>query len=64
MAIIFDYRVKYAGKYYPPNTPIEMPDQKAPEAAETSPASQVDEEPKAKQEAVKKASRSRRKGDV
>lgn len=36
MAIVFDYAVKYNGKYYPPNTPIEKSAEKVVPAVEKS----------------------------
>jgi len=76
MAITFDHAVKYHGKYYPPNTPIEEPetvpveatnaeaDQAAQNAAQ-EPAAAVDEaNTNEEQEAPKKAAKSRKKGDA
>ena len=68
MAIMFDHAVKYHGKYYPANTPIEEPDKKAaweaqepaPEAEEANDVESVVEEA----EPAKKAAKTRKKGDA
>ena len=57
MAIMFDHAVKYGGKYYPPNTPIEEAPAKVPKepgGGNTLPNT----------EAPKKATRGRKKGDA
>lgn len=61
MAIMFDYAVKYNGKYYPARTPIEEALKKAAQEAETVKAEETVE---AKAEAPKKAAKSRKKGDA
>lgn len=48
MAVIFDHAVKYHGKYYPANTPIEEAPEKAAEQTE----------------APKTTTKTRKKGDV
>jgi hypothetical protein len=52
MGKIFDYAVKYRGKYYPPNTPIE-------ETTTDEATTEVEEN----QEAPQKAAKGRKKGD-
>ncbi len=69
--IMFDHAVKYGGRYYPANTPIEeiyecpqddaeaaQDDQKEAETVET------EETTEAKPEAAKKATKPRKKGDA
>lgn len=62
--LIFAHAVKFGGKYYPPNTPIEEPVQKAVKAAQSSAADEVNKESGAKPAPARKASRSRGKGDA
>lgn len=60
MAITFDYRVKYGGKYYPPNTPIA----EAAEAAKSAATAEGKGNAPEKETPVKKAAKSRKKGDA
>ena len=65
MALIFDHAVKYGGKYYPANTPIE--EKAAPKAAKGDVKPENAEgaaEPKTKPEAAPKAAKGRKKGDA
>ena len=65
MALIFDHRVKYGGKYYPANTPIEEEAAaKAAKGAEKPENAEGKEEPAAKPEAAAKAAKGRKKGDA
>ena len=64
MALMFDHAVKYRGRFYPANTPIEEPAQPAenpPQDAPEAPAGEIIEEPT---KPVKKAVRGRKKGDA
>ena len=73
MALVFDHAVKYNGKYYPAGTEIPEPAQDEPvqepaedaQDAENTPEPAEDEEMSGeKQEAPKKATKSRKKGDA
>lgn len=80
MAITFDHAVKYNGKYYKANTPIEEvkkpwkyegPEtsteeaaQKAAEAAESASEVEAEEESAEEPKAAQKAAKSRKKGDA
>lgn len=64
MAIMFDHAVKYNGKYYPPNTPIEEAPKKAAEDAQEGENVKAEESTEANVEAPKKAAKSRKKGDA
>lgn len=70
MAISFDHAVKYNGKYYPPNTPIEEPVPVEDAAQEPADAAQEPAEVEAevtaeeKTEATEKAAKRRKKGDA
>lgn len=65
MPIMFKYAVKYNGKYYPPNTPIEeiapKTAQNAPENAESADGGT---NTGAKPEAARKPAKGRKKGDA
>ena len=65
MPIMFDHAVKYNGKYYPANTPIEeKPAQKAEEAAQGAEDAKAEEESAAEEKPAQKAAKSRKKGDA
>lgn len=65
MPIMFDYAVKYHGKYYPANTPIEeKPAQKAEEAGQGAEDVKAEEMPEAEAKPAQKAAKSRKKGDA
>lgn len=72
MALKFDHAVKYNGKYYPANTPIEEvkpepvqePMQEDAEAIVSVEEAQPEEEVEAKPEPAKKAVKGRKKGDA
>ena len=61
--LIFEHAVKYGGKFYPPNTPIEEAVQKAGKG-DLSAEKAAAEEPAAKKAPAQKAARGRRKGDA
>lgn len=64
MVIMFDHAVKYHGKYYPANTPIEEiaePVEETTQGPETEPVEETVED---KPETAKKGGRSRKKGDA
>ena len=65
MALIFDHAVKYGGKYYPANTPIEekaaAKADKGTEKPETAAKADSGTE---KPEAAAKATKDRKKGDA
>lgn len=60
MAIMFNYAVKYGGKFYPPNTPIV----EAAEAAKSAATAEGKGNAHEKEAPVKKATKSRKKGDA
>ena len=60
MAIVFKHAVKYAGKYYPPNTPI----QEIAGVAQSAESTKVKADVPEKGTVAQKAVRGRRKGDV
>ena len=62
--LIFEHAVKYGGKFYPPNTPIEEAVQKAAETARKAELAKVDKEVTPEPEPARKAAKSRRKGDA
>lgn len=64
MAITFNHAVKYNGKYYPANTPIEEAPKKAAQAAQDGENEQGEEMVGEKAEAPKKAAKSRKKDDA
>lgn len=64
MAIMFDHAVKYNGKYYPANTPIEEAPKKAAQAAQEAETVEAEETVEVKAEPAKKAAKSRKKGDA
>ena len=64
MAIMFDHAVKYNGKYYPANTPIEEAPEKAAEAAEGGESTEEKESVTAEAKAPEKAAKGRKKGDA
>ena len=65
MALIFDHAVKYGGKYYPANTPIEeKAPQKAAKGAEKPATAPGKGESAAKPETAAKAAKGRKKGDA
>lgn len=57
MAIAFGYAVKYNGKYYPPNTPIE---EAVPKAAKVASKDNIEPKP----DVPKRTTRGRIKGDA
>ena len=65
MPLIFDHAVKYHGKYYPANTPIE---EIAPKTAQIAPENAESAEggtnTSAQQEAARKPVKGRKKGDA
>lgn len=61
MAIVFDYAVKYNGKYYKKGAPIEEPAQKAVETAESVEIEEPDKEVEAEAEPAQKAEKTRKK---
>lgn len=64
MAIMFDHAVKYHGKYYPANTPIDEPAQDAQEAIPEDEQANDVESVVEDAEPAKKAAKSRKKGDA
>ncbi len=64
MAILFDHAVKYNGKYYPANTPIEEAPAEPVQAPEEVSATADEETAQEKPEAPKKAAKGRKKGDA
>ena len=64
MAIMFDHAVKYHGKYYPANTPIEEATQEAQEATQEAEQVKDGESINTDAEPAKKAPKSRKKGDA
>lgn len=60
MAIVFEHAVKYAGKYYPPNTPI----QEVAEVAQSAESTKVKVDASEKSMVTQKAAKARRKGDA
>lgn len=64
MAITFDHAVKYNGKYYKANTPIEEAPEKAAKTAEEGENVKAEETVEEQTEAPKKAAKSRKKGDA
>ena len=62
--ITFDHAVKYNGKYYPANTPIEEAPEKAAEAPVEPVEVEAEETVEPKPEAAKKAAKTRKKGDA
>lgn len=64
MALMFNHAVKYKGRFYPANTPIEEPAQAAenpPQDVPEAPVEEITEEPT---KPVKRAVRGRKKGDA
>lgn len=64
MAITFDHAVKYDGKYYPPNTPIENTPTMAAKAARGGKQADAEGNIEPKAEPPKKGTRGRKKGDA
>lgn len=65
MPIMFDHAVKYHGKYYPANTPIEeMPVQEPAEPAQAAEEAKAEEMPEAEAKPAQKAAKGRKKGDA
>ena len=64
MALVFDHAVKYNGRFYPPNTPIEEPAQAAENPPQDAPEAQAEEIIEEPAQAVKKAAKPRKKGDA
>jgi len=69
--IMFDHAVKYNGRYYPANTPIEEVYEGPQDAAEAAQvdqkeadAAEAEETTEAKPEAAKKATKPSKKGDA
>lgn len=62
--LIFEHAVKFGGKFYPPNTPIEEPVQKAVKAVQSGEANESRQEPGAKPAPARKATKGRGKGDA
>lgn len=68
MALVFDHAVKYNGKYYPAGTkipePVQKPAKPAQDAENAPEPTEGEEMSGEKQEAPKKAPKSRKKGDA
>lgn len=62
--LIFEHAVKFGGKFYPPNTPIEEPVQKVGKAVQSGAAEEANKESGAKPAPARKAASGRRKGDA
>ena len=62
--LVFNYAVKYCGKYYPANTPIADTAQKPAETVRDAFAEKGKEEPSPKTETAQKPARAREKGDA
>ena len=64
MALVFDHAVKYKGRFYPANTPIEEPAQAAENPPQDAPEAQAEEIIEEQAQPARKAAKSRKKGDA